>query len=145
VTKCLTAAVPWPCKGSIIICPIIEGSYERQDESFPVSKVFKKLCFKWRHLNKNKGQEDPIELYFNKSPRLISTLTFFYYSLVGATKEHLASFQLKANRPIIWPILLTNEPSYLRDNSVIFFKSSHQQEGLRPRCWTRVSQRCSSF
>jgi len=61
--QCLTAAVLWPCEGSIIICPIIEGLYEWFDEGFAVSALNHwNLFSRWRNLDSIERQEDPIEL-----------------------------------------------------------------------------------
>jgi len=61
--KCSTAAVLWPCEGSIIICPIIEGLYEWFDEGFTVSNLNHwNLFSRWRNLDLIERQEDPIEL-----------------------------------------------------------------------------------
>nr|ABK21482.1 unknown [Picea sitchensis] len=35
--------------------------------------------------------------------------------------------------------------NYLRDNSVIFFFSSHKKKSLRPRCWIKIKFRCKSL
>jgi hypothetical protein len=37
------------------------------------------------------------------------------------------------------PLFLIIRLNYLRDNSVIFFESSYQQKGLRPRCWIKMN------
>jgi len=46
---------------------------------------------------------------------------------------------------LIDPVLLIKKLSYLRDNSVIFLKSSYRQKRLRPRCWIKSNFRCRSL
>merc|ERR1712147_247615 len=40
--------------------------------------------------------------------------------------------------------LKRKKKNYLRDNSVIFLERSYRQEGLRPRCWTKITSGCRS-
>lgn len=61
--NCLTAAVSWPCKGSIIICSLNKDLYEWPHEGFTVSYFQSvKLTFPWRGGNAQIRREDPMEL-----------------------------------------------------------------------------------
>lgn len=97
------------------------------------------LFSKWRNLDRIKRQEDPIELKSHLWYKESIIHFFSWKILVGATKEQLKLLlfiKISKSRSVFITI---KRISYRRDNSIIFFESSHRKKGLWPRCWTRIS------
>jgi len=136
---CLTAAVLWPCEGSIIICPVIEGLYEWFDEGFTVSALNHwNLFSRWRNLDLIERQEDPIELKNHSRTQALYYIHYlalcnFSWGDLGTVKASFISTTAQIHAFVIQGI------SYRRDNSIIFLKSPHRKKSLWPRCWTKIS------
>merc|ERR1712050_165424 len=122
-----------PCKGSIIICLIIEGWNEWFDKNISVSfRLFRILSLDEKVQIQLKDKKtlssfreiNGLVIEFNiDKEKLLNTL-------IGAIKEQLKPPLMILNLTRIEPGILVKGISYRRDNSIIFFKSPYRKKGL---------------